>query len=210
MTSLAARERTLLSAAAQQVGADARTLCGDWTVRDLVVHLVLREGSPAAAGITLKPFEGWLEKESARLARQDFDHLVNRFRHGPPLWSPFRLPKVDALANLLEFLVHHEDIRRAQPDWQPRELTAADQDLVWRAVRHAGRGLVRHAEVGVALERPDTGDRVVLSRGDSEVAVRGLPVEVTLFVFGRTSVADVELLGSPADIDALTATPLGF
>ena len=48
MTSIAAHERMLLCALAQQLGPDEPTLCAGWTVRDLVAHLLVREGSPAA------------------------------------------------------------------------------------------------------------------------------------------------------------------
>ena len=119
MSSLAASERAHLSAAAQQVGPDAPTLCGEWTVRDLVVHLLVREGSPAALGIVVPPLGGLLDRATRRLAQEQFDDLVERLRHGPPVWSPFALPKVGAVLNQLEFFVHHEDIRRAQPRWRP-------------------------------------------------------------------------------------------
>ena len=31
--------------------------------------------------------------------------------------TPYRLPGVERLTNLLEYFVHHEDLRRAQPGW---------------------------------------------------------------------------------------------
>ncbi len=45
--------------------------------------------------------------------------LVERLRNGPPRWSPYAVPKLDTMLNTLEFYVHHEDIRRAQPSGSP-------------------------------------------------------------------------------------------
>jgi uncharacterized protein (TIGR03085 family) len=197
---------------AQQVGPDAPTLCGEWTVRDLVVHLLVREGSPASAGIMLKPLGGLLDRASRRLGQQEFADLVTQLRHGPPLWSPFALPKVGAMLNLLEFFVHHEDIRRAPPDWRPRSLPRRDEDAIWKAARHAGRGLVAKsgAGVGVVAERTGTGEQVTLSRSTPVVTVRGLPSEITLFLFGRGAQSQVELDGAPEDVARLEGASLGI
>ena len=212
MSSFAASERTHLCAVAQQVGPDASTLCGEWTVRDLLVHLLVREGSPAAVGIMVKPLGGLLDKASRRLGEQEFDELVKQLRHGPPAWSPFALPKVGAMFNLLEFFVHHEDIRRAQPEWRPRALPSRDEDAIWKAGRRAGRGLVAKsgAGVGVVAERTDTGERVTLSRSTPTVTVHGLPSEITLFLFGRKAQAQVELDGEPEDVARLEGASLGI
>jgi uncharacterized protein (TIGR03085 family) len=209
VTSFAATERTLLAALAQQVGPDAPTLCGGWTVEDLVVHLLVRESSPASVGIVVRPLSGLLDRASERRKRQDFDDLVGRLRHGPPFWSPYALPKVGALLNSLEFFVHHEDVRRAQPGWEPRVLPDRLEDGLWRSVRTAGKGMARKAPVGVAVERSDTGERAVLRGGDRQVVVRGLPSELILFLFGRTGHARVELLGDTDDVAALENAPLG-
>ena len=212
VTSLARRERAALCATALAVGPDRRTLCGDWDVRELVVHLLVRERSVASVGIAVPPLARLTELESRRVARTDFATLVERLRTGPPLWSPFRLPKVDELANTLEFFVHHEDIRRAAPDAEPRALAAGEEALLWSLVNRAGRGLVRSAPVGVVLENATTGSRAELggSRGAGEVVVRGLPSEVTLFTFGRQPQARVDLDGPPEAVAALTESSLGI
>ena len=44
------------------------------------------------------------------------------------LWS---LPPVREQANLLEYLVHHEDVRRAADGWRPRSVTPAFERAVW-------------------------------------------------------------------------------
>ena len=207
---LAQAERAALCDVALQVGEDQPTLSGEWTVKDLVVHLLVREGSPAAAGIVLSPLARLTDLESRRVGRRDFAVLVEKLRSGPPLYSPYALPRLDQLFNTLEFFVHHEDIRRAQPDWSPRALGDDAEKLVWSMVRTAGKGLTRGAPVGVTIENSVTGSRAVLKADEPTVTVRGLPSEVTLFVFGRKPQARVELLGDDADIARLSDTSLGI
>jgi uncharacterized protein (TIGR03085 family) len=210
MTSISHSERTQLADLAQQVGPDAPTLCEGWTVRDLVVHLLLREGHPAAVGIVVPPLAPLLEHASARLARRDFDDLVRSLRHGPPRYSPFALPKLGEVLNLLEYYVHHEDVRRAQPGWAPRELPTRTEDAIWRAVSKAGRGLLVRSKVGVVVERSDTDESAIWNTRPGTVVVRGRPSELALYAFGRKEQAVVEKSGTPDDIAHLddTSAPL--
>ena len=210
MTSIAAHERALLCALAQQLGPDAPTLCGDWTIKELVVHLLVRESHPAAAGILLPPLRGLLDRATEKTSGEDFPELVGRLRHGPPAWSPFALPRLGSLANRLEYYIHHEDVRRAQPAWEPRALPQQTEDGLWAALRLVGRLPAMRAATGVVAERSDTDGRATLKRGSRHVVVRGLPSEVALYVYGRTDQARVELLGDHADVDALADGPLGL
>lgn len=210
MTRLARTEREALCDLALELGPDAPTLSGEWTVKDLVVHLLVREGSPAAVGIVVAPLARLTESASARLARNDLPVLVERLRQGPPLYSPFRIGVVDRMANTLEYFVHHEDIRRAQAEWEPRDLDRRVQDALWKAIRVAGKALVRSASVGVTLERTDTSERAALKEAPAAVVVRGLPAELVMFVYGRQDQARVELDGAPSDVAALTGADLGI
>lgn len=210
MTRMARTERDALCDLALQLGEGEPTLCGDWTVKDLVVHLLVRERSPAAAGIVLKPLGRLMELETRRLAARDFGMLVEKLRGGPPLWSPYAVPKLDVVFNTLEYFVHLEDIRRAQPGWEPRDLPDGQQKQLWAMVRTAGKALVRRAPSGVAIENGVTGTRVVLKAAPEQVVVHGLPSEVTLFLFGRQDHARVELLGPDDAVAALRAASLGL
>lgn len=210
MSTLARTERAALCDLALEAGPDAPTLCGGWTVKDLVVHLLVREGSPAAVGIVVPPLARLTDLASARLARKDLPVLVERLRHGPPVYSPLHLGPLDAMANTLEFFVHHEDIRRAGSGWEPRLLDDRAQAALFTAVRVAGRRLTRQAPVGVTLERSDTSERVVLKRAATPVVVRGLPSELVMFVYGRQQQARVELDGPDAGVAALTGADLGI
>ncbi|HSV40948.1 MAG TPA: TIGR03085 family metal-binding protein [Nocardioidaceae bacterium] len=210
MTYLAAAERTALCDLALELGPAAPTLCGGWDVKDLIAHLVLRDGSLSAVGIVVPPLSGLTDRGMARLERNnDFETLVKRLRKGPPVHSPFRLKPVDRLLNAMEYFVHHEDILRAQPEWKPRGLSPRIQDALWRGVKSAGRGLARNAKVGISMTRQDTNETVVLKGGERSVMVTGMPEELALFIYGRQDQARVELIGSDEDIALLKNTSLG-
>ncbi|CAA9336377.1 MAG: hypothetical protein AVDCRST_MAG34-841 [uncultured Nocardioidaceae bacterium] len=210
MTSIAASERALLCALAEEVGPGAPTLCAGWTVRDLVVHLLVREGHPAGLATALPPLTRLLRRTTAKLSERDFGSLVQRLRHGPPRYSPLALPGADAMVNLLELYVHHEDIRRAQPDWAPRPLPARTENGIWRTVTRTGRALTVRSTVGVVAERSDTGERATWKGGEDAVVLRGQPSELALYAFGRQAQAVVETEGDPADVAALDRASLGI
>ncbi|MGY4100654.1 TIGR03085 family metal-binding protein [Nocardia sp. R16R-3T] len=194
--SMAQRERRALVDTMSAVGPDAPTLCGTWRVRDLAAHLVIRERRPdASPGIMLKPLAGYLESVQAKATLRPFSELLADVSSGPPWWSP--LKPVDAVVNLTEMFVHHEDVRRGAPGWEPRELPAADEDKLWSALRRMGRLAYRKAPVTVELATPD-GRRAVVHTQSATAQVRltGKPSELLLHAFGRDEVR-IETAGDP-------------
>jgi uncharacterized protein (TIGR03085 family) len=210
MTSLARTERAALCDTALQVGEDQPTLSGEWTVKDLVVHLLVREGSPAAVGIAVAPLARFTDAASRRVGRRDFAELVERLRTGPPRLSPFAIPKVDALANSMEYFIHHEDIRRAQAGWTERPLGDGAERLLWSMIVRMGRRLVRKVPAGVLIQNSATGSTAVLHQGSPHATVRGLPSELVLYLSGRRAQAHVELLGDEDAVARLSGTSLGM
>src|SRR4051812_14867171 len=207
---MAAEERSSLADLAEQLGPDAPALCEGWAVRDLLAHLVEREsGSPAAFGAMVPAVRRHLERRRVRRSRGDFTALVQDFRSGPPRLSYFSLPGADRAMNSAEFFIHHEDLRRAQPGWEPRELVAGTQDALWKMLRLAGRFAVIRAAVGIVAERAGSGERQPLKKGSPSVVVRGEPAEVLLFTNGRRDHARVELVGDDDALAALSASRLG-
>ena len=206
-------ERAALCNSALEAGEDAPTLCGMWTVKDLVIHLLVRERDPLAApGILIPQLEKLAQRSARRMAEQDFTALVERVRNGPPRWSPMALPPLDRALNTLEYFVHHEDIRRAVPGWAPRELTDQEKRLLFKGIAVAGKGLVRSAGVPVGIRWTD-GDSersAVLRRGDDPVVVTGEPAELTMFLFGRSQHTGLSFDGPQAHVDALTSKELGI
>jgi uncharacterized protein (TIGR03085 family) len=205
-SSFARREREALCDLALSLGPDAPTLCGEWTVRDLVVHLLVRERKPWAAGGILVPMlSGLTDRASARLAARPLAALVEQLRI-PAL--PLRAPGVDALVNTIEYFVHHEDLRRAQPSWAPRELSDADEAALWRPLSVMGRGLVRPAGVPVTIVSGTR--RAVLRRGDDPVMLSGPVGEIALFLFGRAQASGLAFDGPADKVESLKAARLGF
>jgi uncharacterized protein (TIGR03085 family) len=205
VTNLATTERAALADLLDRIGPDAPTLCEGWLTRDLVAHLVLREGRPdAAAGIVIGLLARWTARVQRNLASGDFSRLVHRLRTGPPRWSLFRRPRMNEAANNVEFFVHHEDIRRAQPDWQPRVLAKETEDLLWKRGRRSARLLLRSAPAGIVLVRADTGERHVARAagdGDEVLTLTGTPQELVMYLYGRRSHAWVERDGDPDTLE---------
>jgi len=212
MTGFAALERRDLADLLAEVGPDAPTLCAGWRTSDLVSHLVLREGRPdAAAGIIAKPLAGWTKKvQDSTRARIPYPELVERFRSGPPAWSPTRIDSVADAANTMEFFVHLEDVRRATPDWKPRELDSGLDDELWRRLRAGVKLLFRKVPVGVTLVRTPQQLTVVAKPATPQmVTVTGTAGELTMFCHGRKDAAKVELHGDAAAVERLHRADLG-
>ncbi|MGW3411233.1 TIGR03085 family metal-binding protein [Streptomyces sp. NBC_01356] len=200
MSTHAKRERLLLADLLEAEGPDAPTLCEGWNTRDLAAHVVVRERRADAAGGTwIKQLAPRLERVMTEFAEKPYEELIQLIRTGPPRFSPFSLKQIDEAANVIEFYVHTEDVRRAQPDWTPRALDPVFQDALWSRLERTARLTGRSAPTGLVLRRPD-GQTAVAHKGTPVVTVTGEPSELLMFAFGRQQVADVELEG---DKDAI-------
>jgi uncharacterized protein (TIGR03085 family) len=206
---LARRERHELCDLALTVGEDAPTLSGDWTVKELVAHLLVRENRPwSAIGIVVPPLSGLTDRSMERMARGEFGVLVEKLRD--PGLTAFRLKPVEVAFNTLEYFIHHEDVRRAQPDWEPRSLSSADEDALWKVIRISGRMLARPVGVPLRIRRTDTGAHATLLRGDDPVVIGGLPSELALFLYGRDQVRDLSFEGPEDAVARVRDADLGF
>jgi len=203
-------ERRALCALLDKTGPDAPTLCEGWTTGDMAAHLVLRERRPdAAAGVAGGPLAGYTARVQQRLRdRIPFPDLVRMIRSGPPRLSVMALPGVDERANSVEYFVHHEDVRRGAPGWEPREISRGEADMLWHRLRLA-RFMLRKAPVGVELARDDIEDgdgpayRITARNATPAVTVVGSPAELTLWVMGRRTAARVRMDGTEAAVSKL-------
>ncbi|MEU0285642.1 TIGR03085 family metal-binding protein [Streptomyces sp. NPDC052492] len=206
MSTHAKRERLLLADLLETAGPEAPTLCEGWTTRDLAAHVVVRERRPdAAGGLLVKQLASRLERVTAEFLAKPYDELIGLIRTGPPRFSPFSLKQVDEMSNVIEFYVHAEDVRRAQPDWTPRELDPVFQDALWSRLERSARLMGRGVPTGLVLRRPD-GQTAVARRGTPVVTVTGQPSELVMFAYGRQSAAKVELDGDENAIAELRAS----
>lgn len=195
-------ERAALADLLEQLGPDQPTCCEGWTTRDLAAHLVVRDRRlDAMPGLALGgPFASWTERVQARArSAQPYGVLVAGVRSGPPAWVPTAWPALDRLLNTAEFVIHHEDVRRAQPGWAPRDLPTRVQDQLWRAVPVLARGRAAPQTAGgVFVRRSDVPDGAAgserrLRDGRPTTTVTGAPLEVLLWVSGRPTIACVDL-----------------
>ena len=207
----ARRERGELCELFLELGPDQPTLCGEWTTRDLAAHLVVRERRPdAAIGIVVSKMAAYTDKVQAGVAGDDWDALVDTVRSGPPFWSPARLTKVDELTNTVEFFIHLEDVRRAQPTWEPRSLDADLIDVLYGMLAKMAKRLAKSSPVGIVLEPDDDHGPIIAKQAEPSVTVRGPVGELVMFVYGRQAHSLVELSGDLADVAEAQAAKFGI
>jgi uncharacterized protein (TIGR03085 family) len=199
--SLAQRERAALVATMHDAGPDQATLCGDWRTRELAAHLVVRERRlDAGPGIMIPAFADYTERVTQQVAAEtDWNVLLDKIASGPPLLSPFKL--LDSVANVSEMFIHHEDVRRAVPGWEPRDLDAGTTAAIAKQVPLMARMGLRGTPGQVVLRTPD-GTTLATAGSGAAVVVTGDPLELLMFASGRNE-ARVEFSGDDAAVAAV-------
>jgi uncharacterized protein (TIGR03085 family) len=207
-TDYARTERLALCDLVTELGPDAATLCDGWTTRDLAAHLVIRERRPdAAVGIFVRPLAGYTGKVQHRAADQPFDRLVAQLRT-PPAWSFSGIGPLDRAVNTAEFFIHHEDVRRAQPEFSPRPLERGLGRQLWTRLPALARISLRHVRGEVVLAAEGYGQLRVGS-GAASVRIAGDPGELVLFASGRQAHARVDVQGAPELVTRVQAPGFG-
>jgi uncharacterized protein (TIGR03085 family) len=200
--SLARAERAQLADLLEELGPDAPTCCEGWDTAHLAAHLVVRDRRPdAVPGLALeqlppaRPLAAWSHRLEDRLRTSTpYAEVVRRVRSGPPRWSPLAWPQVDSAVNRTEFVIHHEDVRRAQPGWAPRALPTRVQDTLWGAAVLFGRAAAASRPGSLVLRRSDaTAVEKRLGSGEPGTTVTGEPLELLLWASGRDQVARVQV-----------------
>jgi uncharacterized protein (TIGR03085 family) len=200
-------ERHALADLLSDLGPDAPTLCTGWTTRDLAAHLIIRERRlDAAPGIVVRPLRPHMERVRRATAARPFPELVEKVRRAA-WWTG--APPLDNAVNTAEFFIHHEDVRRAQPDWRPRELPPSHVAALWRQIRAVARLGLRRFPATVLLVSPGYGE-VRAGAGGSTVTVTAPPGELAIFCTGRQHAALTEVTGPPELADRLRTARLGI
>jgi uncharacterized protein (TIGR03085 family) len=213
-TDFARAERLALCDLFVVTGPDAPTLCEGWATRDLAAHLVIRERRPdLAAGMFVPFLADRLERAQDERADGDWARLIEEVRTGPPFWNPMSIPAIDEFTNLVEFVIHHEDVLRGDGTPGPRRVVGSEEtEAIWSALRRMAPLMFRRSEVGVTLLAP--GRTAVIAKAPKvpgrEVIVSGEPIELLLTAYGRARAAHVTFDGSPDDVTALKETELGL
>jgi uncharacterized protein (TIGR03085 family) len=199
VTHHAAAERRELAATLRATDPAATTLCDPWTAADIAAHLILR-GSSARYGVDLQrgKVDANLRDQRRLIDAQSYDALIGRLEKDPR-FAPTRFAAIDDTVNLIEYVAHHEDVRRIGADWVPRLLPADRQQAVWSRLRGMTRTIARKAVAGVRLV-PTDGWATPIVGAEPTVTVHGDVVELMLVALGRARVARIDLEG---DADAV-------
>ncbi|MGM7667221.1 TIGR03085 family metal-binding protein [Microbacterium sp. A93] len=208
-----AASRDALVEALLAAGPGQPTLCAGWKTEHLAAHIMLRENSPLVAGLLLPPLARSLDRKTlsvgdAASGPQAYQQLVDRVAAGPRPPALLRgHPRAAAVAdqvsgrlkgtkparraaqaaNLLEFFVHTEDVRRAQDRWAPRHLADDYADALFTEFVRRARLLYRSETTGIVLAR-STGQRVVArpaAQDGPSQTIAGPAGELVLHGFGR-------------------------
>ena len=211
MSDLDLRERHELCDLMIELGPDAPTMCEGWTTKHLAAHLAIRERDlRASPGIVFGgPFVSYTNKLMAREMERSFQSIVSRVRTPPT--GPLSIGPIRAAASFVEYLVHLEDVRRANGSG-PRSDRDDLQAEAWTAVTRMGRLMVFKAKTGRALKLVATGATTgtkSFGKGPT-VMISGEPVELLLYLEGRRTVAQVTFVGNADDIAAVQAGNFGI
>ena len=209
-TPLDARERAELCDLFDELGPSAPTMCVGWATEDLAAHLVVRERDPRSMPGIIKPDGRFGRTTVALMAKEKargYPVVVQRVRTGPPA-VPWRIPKLRTLLNLNEYVVHHEDVRRANGRG-PRTDRPDLDEAIWGMLRRGAKLLSRRVGAPIVLRRT-SGDEIVVRKGEQAAVLTGEPVELLVYLMGRRGSAQVELSGGPAAIDKLETAELGI
>jgi uncharacterized protein (TIGR03085 family) len=210
-TALEVAERIRFTDLLLELGPDALTLCEGWVARDLAAHMVVIEHPEAWAGggssrryvLANRLHDRVMDSQRA----QSWPEQVDRVRRGPvagPLgWRPVRERMF-----IREYLIHHEDLRRAN-GLGPRPGIPELQAIAWKKAQTVGRYGLRRASLppgyGIELHRPG-GETVVAIEGSPRVEIHGEPIELLLYTFGRRTAAIVDVEGPEEAVHQLQAS----
>jgi uncharacterized protein (TIGR03085 family) len=203
-TSLSQQERETLCDLLIELGPDAPTLCAGWTTSDLAAHLVVRERRPdSGPGLVWPRHAGHTDKvRRSERDRTPWAELVAKVRSGPPLLlRPF-----DGPMNTVEYFIHVEDVRRAQPNWEARAITPELADALWARVGAGGMA----KKVAGTIELTSRGREPKQSGTGPQLVIDGDPSEHTMFGAGRQGAARVEITGDAELAAQLRTSSLGI
>ena len=205
------RERHELCDLFERLGPDAPTLSGEWTTHDLAAHLVVRERDPLAGpGILISAFAGLTESRMARAkAKHTYAELVALVRTGPP-FGPMKPAPIRYMANMVEYFVHHEDVRRPAGEGPRTDRTDLD-DALWSLLSRMAPLMLRSSGVeGVELRLlADDGRERRVGKGDL-VTIAGGVQELVLELYGRSTVAQVRFEGDDAAVERVRSGNFGI
>ena len=170
---------------------DAPTLCEGWQARHLAAHVVLRErsawsgrGSPSRPS-SAAPSARSRGSPTRRRPRAPTATSWRGSRTSPRAWHPPAW--AGEAANLVEFFVHTEDVRRGAGPVRARELDPALVDALWSQLPRAARdGCATAPSASCSSAPTGSGTSCARRRRDyGTVVVRGDVGELVLYLRAR-------------------------
>ena len=177
------------------------SLCTDWTVRDVIAHLVGYDCTNGVAFVVLFIATGFsVNRTNAvlvrRWRRRPNDRLVSAFRRGPRAWGVTRL--LGRRLALIDSFVHQQDIRRplglsrsVPPERLVRLAEIMIRDRVGAGGAKRARGLrLRATDVewssGTGLEVRGPAEALIMALAGRSAALQDLNGEGVAVLASRT------------------------
>jgi uncharacterized protein (TIGR03085 family) len=108
--------------------------------------------------------------------------------------------------NTVEFFVHVEDVRRADPGWEPRRLSSELADALWARV--GAGGMAKKVAATIVITSPG---RPAKEKGNGpRLTLAGDPGELIMFGAGRQRAARVDVDGDAVLAARLRGASLGI
>lgn len=205
-------ERQRLADSLEAAGPDAPTLNEGWKTRDLLEHLVLREIYPLHALGAKIPGNSLSRTRVDQVHSMDWQKLLATFRGGRQVFNPLQVGAVDRLVNTAEYVIHHEDILRANPSLPNRELSDAEQYEVFQALKGMAPLLTARLRVAVEVvtQKYPTFTAAFGPNKHETVTISGTPLEVLMYLSGRRDNSEANLTGTDHAVELLKTGKLGF
>jgi uncharacterized protein (TIGR03085 family) len=112
--------------------------------------------------------------------------------------------------NVLEYTIHHEDVRRTVGEWEERKGLDELQEIIWKIQKRSAHLMARKLEdIDLTLSRP-SGETAHISKSGRQVTLTGEPIELAMFMTGRRDKALVEISGDDSAVREMRSGNLGY
>lgn len=192
-TRLRDQQKRTLCSALRAVPPEAPTLCEGWNAHRLAVHVWVVMRDPLSwPGMVVGSLEHLTESRARSItAAWSYPELIDRIDNAAGWIAAMPTDRLEGHRHALgEYWIHAQDVIRANS--LPRLPVGPElAEALWRRAAVAGK-VLHGREQGYVLRRDD-GRTASVGRAPRTV-VRGEPGELLCWVYGRTQVADVEVI----------------
>ncbi len=156
----------------------------------------------------IKVLAGHTDRVRDAAAARPWDMLIYQLRN-PPRLSMAGFGPLDRLTNTTEFFIHHEDARRAQSGWTARPLDEQLGKTLAGQIKLTAKLALRRFPAQITINMPGYAQLLTVGAGGEPVEITGDPGEMSLFLTGRQSHANVDVTGADEVAKNLRIAKLG-